>query len=324
VYAVSTYLTVLPQVGPGQWRPLIAIKIFRTALGFGTSLLLIRVYRRLPGRSIRRHTSVALLASTALGIAWCVTFLVVMALARGRTVPWDSIPRESIDYAFVLLAWSGGFLALRFWRAAARASAKVTALELEALRYQLNPHVLFNALNSIRASVPADASTARAMIGELSRFLRHVLESAPTALTSLGREMAAVDSYLAIERQRFEGRLAIDVHVDPAAEGLMVPSLMLHPLVENAIKHGLPAYAEATEPMVLRVVAVEEANAIAIEVANTGVLTPTGLATTQGLGIGLRNVRERLDRVFPDRASLDLRQDGSWVRARIEIKGARV
>jgi hypothetical protein len=322
-YGVSTYLSVLPALGAGQWLPLIWIKVLRTCLGFGASLVLIRLYRRIAGRSLGVHTVVVIVASSVLGAVWVVTFLLAVALIRGKslsTVPWPTLPRESIDYTFVLLAWSGAYLALRLWRAASRAANRVTELELEALRYQLNPHFLVNALISIRASIPADALPARAMISELSRFLRHALESSPTALTPLGQEIAALDSYLAIERRRFQGQLDIDVRVDPSAEQLMVPGLLLHPLVENAIKHGLPG-RRTDQPMALRVVAAEEAGAIAIEVANTGVLGPR-VSAVVGLGIGLRNVRERLERVFPDRASLDLRQDGAWVRVRIEIRRA--
>ena len=321
VYGVGTYLSVLTAVGAGQWLPLIWIKVLRTSLGFGASLVLIRLYRRVVGRSLGVHAVVILVASTALGALWVVTFLVALALIRGKplsTVPWPRLARESIDYTFVLFAWSGAYLTLQLWRAASRAANRVTELELETLRYQLNPHFLFNALNSIRASIPADAFAARTMIGEMSRFLRHALESSPTALMPLRQEIAAIDSYLAIERRRFQGRLDVDIHVDPAAEHVMVPGFLLHPLVENAIKHGLPGRG-ADQPMALRVVAVEEAGAIAIEVTNTGVLGSRAPAAV-GLGIGLRNVRERLERVFPDRASLELRQDGAWVKARIEIR----
>jgi two-component system LytT family sensor kinase len=321
VYGVGTYLSVLPQVGAGQWLPLIGIKVVRTGLGFSASLLLVRIYRHDRGRSIGAHAFVVLLSSYFLGTVWLVVFESAMALARGQSPAWVTMPRDSIDYALVLVAWSWGYLALRFWRIATEANGRVAMLELEALRYQLNPHFLFNALNSIRSSVPINGHVARAMIGELSRFLRHALESAPTALTPLREEIAAIRNYLAIEQRRFEDRLHVHVDVHPATETLLVPGLLLHPLVENAIKHGLPTQPIDGVPMALRIVTSQEPGAIAIEVANTGVLAP-GTRVTPGLGIGLRNVRERLERFFADRASLDVRQDGHWVRARIVIRRA--
>jgi hypothetical protein len=328
VYGLSVYLAMLPALRPGQWIPMLGVKVLRTALGLGSSVVLMRVYRMVAGRSLATHVATTLAASLILGAAWLVSFEVALATATGKglvSVDWSAVPREVIDYAFVLLAWSGAYFGIQFWRSAenerrraASARARVTEVELQSLRYQLNPHFLFNALNSIRASVPTDAPVARQLISDFSRFLRHTLQSSGFATVPLSDECASIASYLAIERRRFEDRLCVDVTVDPAVGDTPVPCFLLHPLVENAIKHGLPG---RTAPMELHVSAVAVDGGVLVEVANIGQLSRDGTSLSQpeGMGIGLRNVRARLERAYRGHASIALVQDGPWVRARIAI-----
>lgn len=150
-------------------------------------------------------------------------------------------PNDAIAYAVVLVA-----LALGEARRAVRERARQTAelerslaqAELQNLRLRLQPHFLFNALNTIAARMYDDPAAADAMIGHLADLLRHSLRSAQRQEVPLTDELALLDGYLAITRERFGDRLAVAVHAEPDTLGASVPSLVLQPLVENAVRHG--------------------------------------------------------------------------------------
>jgi len=320
-YGVSVYLSMLPALRPGAWLPMLGVKVLRTGLGLSASLVLWRLYGHLRGRRLAVLAPTAVAASTFLGGLWLVVFEVSVTLAQGaslHSLDWQAMPRELIDYAFVLLAWSGAYLGIGLWQEAAAARGRVTALELESLRYQLNPHFLFNALNSIRSSVPIEATAAREMINDLSRFLRHILTAPYPMLVPLSQECAAVTSYLAIEQRRFTHRLRVAVNVEPAVAEAHVPPFLLHTLAENAITHGLPG---RSDPMDLHVSATAIPGGVSLEIANTGALHARGTHQHDGngMGIGLDNVRGRLERLYRGHATLALVQDGPWVRARVEL-----
>src|SRR5206468_3138547 len=129
------------------------------------------------------------------------------------------------------------------------------------------PHFLFNALNSLRALIGEDSCKAREMVTELSGFLRYSLLPASVADVALGEELASLRQYLAIEQIRFERALDVTFSVEPAAERYRVPSFLLHPLAENAIKFGVRT---SPMPLRLRVSARVAGNGLLIEMANTG------------------------------------------------------
>lgn len=189
--------------------------------------------------------------------------------------------------------------------------------QLEVLRYQLNPHFLFNALNSIRASVDEDAARAKQMITQLSEFLRHSLLSVEKKEIPLQEEIEAVQNYLAIEKIRFEEKLEVEYAIEERAKDFKVPCFLLNPLVENAIKHGLKTSAK---PLQIKISAEVADARLVIEVMNSGQLQND--FERNGTKIGLRNVRERLAKLFGQNAKFELKQDGDFVRARIEISQA--
>jgi LytS/YehU family sensor histidine kinase len=200
------------------------------------------------------------------------------------------------------------------------------------LAYQLNPHFLFNALTSIRAMIDEDRGRARQMVTELAAFLRHALVERALHTTTLAAELEALRGYLAIEQIRFEERLAIETRVDRAAESCAIPAFLIHPLLENAIKHGARDRGEG--PLRVRLAATVMGDTLRVEVWNTGSLAPDtapngrrpelGFADpapngSAGTGIGVRNVRERLARLFPGRHRFELTDERGWVRALVEM-----
>ncbi len=172
--------------------------------------------------------------------------------------------------------------------------------ELRALRAQLNPHFLFNSLNSISALAGSDAEAARTMCGLLGDFLRTSLALGGRERVAFEEELALAGRYLAVEQVRFGGRLAVERDVEPAALRCLVPPLLIQPLVENAVKHGV---ADRVEGGTVRIEARRRGDALEIAVENPR--DPEAPAR-RGTGLGLENVRQRLSALDPRRAHLDV------------------
>ncbi len=177
--------------------------------------------------------------------------------------------------------------------------------ELKALRAQLNPHFLFNSLNSLSALTAVDPARAREMCVLLSDFLRRSLGLGERRLVALREELDLARAYLAIEQIRFGARLRLEWRIDPATEPALLPTLLLQPLVENAIKHGIAALPEGGT---LALDAELADGHVIFRVTNP---MDADVPTPQGLGLGLRQVRQRLLGRFGNRARFEaLVQDG--------------
>ena len=177
-------------------------------------------------------------------------------------------------------------------------SAKET--EAKVLRAQLNPHFMFNALNSIRALILEDPDRAQKGITQLSNILRSSLLADRRRTVSLGEEMRTVDDYLALEKIRYEDRLEIRKNIYPDALGVQVPPMMLQTLVENAIKHGV---SKPVKGGFVSIDAHVRNRALHLCISNTGVLE-----TTESGGFGLENTAHRLELLFGPEASFRIYQ----------------
>ncbi len=190
-------------------------------------------------------------------------------------------------------------------------------MELAVLKAQLNPHFLFNTLNSINALVGSDPEAARRVLAQLAEVLRYSLESDRQPLVPLSEELRFVETYLAIEKARFGRRLQIQMEIDESARPLLVPPMILQPLAENAVKHGIAPKEEGGE-LTLRVQRQE--NHLAIEVADNGV----GAATTHSdnllnNGRGLHNTDLRLRKMFGDEAGLQVGNGKEGFQVKFQI-----
>jgi hypothetical protein len=203
---------------------------------------------------------------------------------------------------------------------ALRALLLATEARWQMLRYQVNPHFLFNALNSSRALVDEEPGRARQMITELADFFRYSLLETQARDVPLGDELRAIRSYLEIQRIRFEERLCVSFDVEPRAEEVRLPGFLIHPLVENAVKHGLDTQKGRVE---LRIRAALVGDRLEVEVANTGRWLAAREPGVAGTGTGLANVRERLAHAFPGRHRFELREDAGWVRASLSVEPGR-
>ena len=195
----------------------------------------------------------------------------------------------------------------------ARAAAQQA--QLTALRYQLNPHFLFNSLNSISALIVTRRNEdAERMTEKLSTFLRNSLSADPARLVPLEDELSLIEEYLDIEGVRFGERLDVEFECEPEAGSALVPSFIVQPLVENAIKHGV---APSREPVRIRIAATTEGNDLCIEVENG--TSPVLDEPSFGAGVGLKNIRRRLEAVYGRRASLETEELPDRLVARICI-----
>jgi two-component system LytT family sensor kinase len=326
VYFIVIYITFLTIAQPENYYNLFLLKGFRALTGFFLTFVFLRpIYRRFGNRlSIGGLIALVLSCTVIFGTAWTAIeagYVYSTNAAFNTTNYLMRSPRIALDYAMTLAAWSAFYLVVKNWwlwqkerETALAAAALANQAQLEMLRYQLNPHFLFNALNSIRASVDEDAARAKQMITQLSEFLRYSLLNESTKKIPLGEELEAVKNYLAIEKIRFEDKLEINFDIEQRAENFKVPSFLLNPLVENAVKHGMSSSAK---PLKIDISAKVAGDGLLLEVSNSGSLN--GASNGNGTKIGLKNVRERLEKLVGARGRIELCQDGDFVKARVAI-----
>lgn len=345
-YAMVHYLSYVPALAPGEYLEylgyggLLVTELLYIPPGIAASSALGVVYGRLLARRTR-WSVVALVATcgcVALGILF---FLVYRVLLQGlgllapdeALLAWPAAARSVLGFTFALVAWSGVWFGVVFWQASQASQLLTREARLRMLAYQLNPHFLFNALNSLRALIDEDRVRSRRMVTELAEFLRYALLHRPLERTTLAEELAAIESYVAIEKIRFEERLTVAFEIDGGVSTAEVPPFLLHPLVENALRYGDGRSPE--HPLHVRLSARTEADRLVLEVWNSGTLTsvtedghgyghaPSADDQVAGTGIGLANVRARMDALFSGQHQFTLSEASGGVLARIEMPLAR-
>jgi len=239
-----------------------------------------------------------------------------------RWTPWDRWLLLAASMWFVYLAWTLGY----FWvRAeiqahetrlqAAEARAEAQRMELQLLRFQLDPHFLFNSLNGVLSEIPQHPAAAMEMLSEVSSYLRYSLDHRHELLSRLSVEMDATSAYLKIQKARFGDNLRTQTDAPAAARAMTVPSFILQPLVENAFKHGFPS---VQPPWELFLSASLEDDSLVIRVRNSGRLAPA----TPESGLGLDTIRRRLQIHYPGRHRFDIAVNEDIVTATLELHGA--
>lgn len=224
-------------------------------------------------------------------------------------------------YAFVyLFMWNSIYLIYHYIVASRRAKMDTLKLEslvkeqeLKTIKSHINPHFIFNALNSIRALIDENPARARDAITELSNILRSSMQSENLETVPLERELNIVRDYLALEHMRFEDRLQVEYDIDEETLDQPVPPMMLQTLVENAIKHGISRYEHGG---VVKIISDFRENSHELIVRNTGKLNG---GKKEG-GFGLSSTANRLDLLFGKKASFEIRETGNdMVEARVRI-----
>jgi signal transduction histidine kinase len=311
---MSTQLGVVVLVSSNvAWAAL--VNVLNVAAGIGLThgyrgFVQWRNWPRLPPTRLAPRVAAATLVLSAGYVASSS----LIALALSPVSPFG--PVRLSTYAFVnttvqtapvLLLWSVIYFGIHyFWRLRSAAADRLQLAvqtrdaKLEALRLQLNPHFLFNSLNSVRSLVSEAPSEARTMITRIARLLRSTLETSDSLTVSLRDDLDLARTYLQVEAVRLEDRLAYTIEADDGVRSHPVPPMLVQTLVENAIKHGVSQQIDGGR---VDVAAQEVNGALRVRVTNTGELNAAGGST----GTGLRNLRERLHILFGDDASLTLR-----------------
>jgi len=308
----------------------LVLTLIATVTGFSISLILSVVYGKLINRRPLFTWSV-----TALALAVAV---IVSATINGWTLSLSQSGGET-SFAYTVLsviyldmpllgAWSALYYAINYYLQVEeqadrleRLEAQATSAQLAMLRYQLNPHFLFNTLNSISTLVLLkQTEPANAMLTRLSGFLRHTLVSQPGGKVSVAQEVETLKLYLDIERMRFEERLRTVFKIEPAAAEASIPSLLLQPLVENAIKYAVSPQEEGAR---ISLTAQVIGNRMRVTVADTGPGLQAQAAgrITDGIpvsrtstGLGLANIRDRLAQAYGEdhRFEIDTPPEGGF------------
>ena len=302
--------------------------LIETVVGYCITLLLSTLYgyyRRLPRVSGILLSLVTLAGATLIyAVIDAFNFSFIRNAEPGITL---ALVLGTIFLNFVVLAgWSALYFGINFYLIVEEQADQMQHLESQAssaqlamLRYQLNPHFLFNTLNSISTLVLLkQTERANAMLSRLSAFLRYTLANEPTAHVTVAQEVETLKLYLEIEKMRFESRLRPEFHIDPRVEKARLPSLLLQPLVENAIKYAVTPQEEGAEIAIDARLAGER---VQITVSDTG----PGLIGKAGrpslsTGVGLTNIKERLAQSFGSDHRFEARSaPGGGFRVSIEI-----
>lgn len=269
---------------------------------------------------------VAALIGASLAVSLWVGLFMLWPLQLMKAAQWDwrAYFFGAVAYLVPLSLWQAALLGIDYfdrWKQGEldRVRLEMTAkdAQLRALAAQLNPHFLFNSLNSLRALISEDPARAQVMVTELASILRYSLQAGRTDKVTLAEELEAVTNYLRLESIRLEERLRVKIDVPRSLYDAILPPMVLQTLVENGVKHGVSPRPGGGD---LVVEARREGEALRVEVRNSGQLA----AATAGTRIGLENARSRLRMLCGPDSNLDLRNSGhDSVVAELRIPYAR-
>ncbi|MEH6592436.1 MAG: histidine kinase [Halioglobus sp.] len=341
-YALATFLSITLIDGNISW-PHVGHISLSAALGILTTWPMRTLYHATFDFSVVRRLLVATAALVILSGVWTVLRIQAFAWIANVEAVWNEVHYWYFGSLFVFLSWTVLYYGIKYYELLTlehqklleesalkkeeqlrrlQAESSVRDAQLQMLRYQLNPHFLFNTLNSVNALIKLkENNKAQEMLQLLSEFLRHSLEHDGIENVSLEDELASLMLYLNIEKTRFEDRLNLEFEIAPLARQALVPTLILQPIVENSMKYAIePSENGGT----VRVEASVLRNELQLDISDTG----PGMNTTksgQGRGIGLRNTLDRLETLYQGQYSFETTDNipsGLLVKIRIPFQAA--
>lgn len=226
-------------------------------------------------------------------------------------------------YVFLLFLWSLFYFTYHYierYNKSLKYEASMIEIELNNLKNQLNPHFIFNALNSIRALVDENPIKSKQAINQLSNILRNSLMFEKKGLTKFDDEMKIVRDYLGLESIRFEERLKIEIDVHPDSNSFLVPPFMIQTIVENGIKHGI---SKLTQGGIIQLKTLADKNRLKIQIRNSGHMI-NGTKRTKAGGTGIANTKHRLKLLYGEDASFRIvNENNNFVLTEIIIPRAK-
>ncbi len=311
-YVLAAYLGALAHEKPDAY---IDVIVAMAVAGFLLTIPMRYLYRRLWGKSPVAIAMGVIVTSYVLAFGWrWFANSIYFAWVKHGWKPdhWTDYIGGVMGSFYILLCWSGLYFGIKYYQQlqdqterTLQATAAAHQAQLKMLRYQLNPHFLFNTLNAISTLILDDAKeSANLAISRLSDFLRYTLDNDPMKRVTLGSELRALDLYLEIEKVRFGERLIIRKEAESRARDALVPSLILQPLIENAIKY---AVTPSEEGGTLTISAKVHNQMLILQLSDNGPGLNNGQKSKNGSGgVGLKNTRERLQQFYGDRQAFTL------------------
>ncbi len=243
-------------------------------------------------------------------------------------VHWHEYFSGALSSTYLIMCWVGLYFGVKYYEslqsqriATLQAASLAQEAQLKMLRYQLNPHFLFNTLNAISTLILDNRnSTANNAVTGLSEFLRYTLDQDPMKKVTVAQEIDALNLYLNIETMRFGSRLRLNYAIEDAASTMLVPSLLLQPLIENAIKYAVSPREQGGQ---IRIGAHVTGGMLQLEVADDGpgMIDATRLAN--GRGVGIRNTRERLQVLYGERGTVAVTNTDPGLRVSLTFPAER-
>jgi two-component system LytT family sensor kinase len=296
--------------------------------GFLLSLPLRWLYRWLWRKPPWVMVAGALTASYAIALLWRMvvdaSYARFMPMVKEDHSPFAIFYTAAANSLFILLTWTGLYFGMKYYTTlreererTLRASTLAQEAQVKMLRYQLNPHFLFNTLNAISTLILDDRNQlANQAVTRLSEFLRYTLDQDPMKKVTLRQEIAALNLYLKTESLRFGDRLKLDFAVEVGALDALLPSLLLQPLIENAVKYAVaPREAGGT----IRIEGKERDGMLELAVTDDGPGLPQGVVAAGGRGVGIRNTRERLAVMYGDNHRFEILDAHPGVRVEMSL-----
>ena len=307
--------------GTGSWNAALRMSLVSTWLWIPLTMLAFVAADRFPlGRGrvllpLGAHVAGALLVSA------------IRAAAVVLLNPWigwyETVP--PLPHLFLISVQNNIFMywllvgighAILYARTSRIRGEQLARVQLQSLKAQLQPHFLFNALNTISSFVRERPEMAERMIDRLARLLRQSLDSGVTDEVALERELATLQPYLDIELARFEDRLRFDIDVAPDALGARVPHLLLQPIVENSVRHGL---ARMAAPGVVTIRSRRDGSMLEVEVIDNGVGLPSSFTVEHAHGVGLSNTVRRLHSLYGNDHTFEIGRADPGTRVRVRL-----
>jgi len=324
-YTLAAWMGALAHEKPESYFAVISAV---AVAGLIISIVLRLIYRQLWGRSPLTLAIGMLVACYVFSFGWQWLHNILY---------WDWVknawrPEHLMDFVsgilgsfYILMCWSGLYFGIKYYlqlqeqtEQTLKATSAAHQAQLKMLRYQLNPHFLFNTLNAISTLILDGANeTANKAVSRLSDFLRYTLDNDPMSRVTLGSELSAIDLYLEIEKVRFGDRLVIEKAIEAKAQDALVPSLILQPLIENAIKYAI---TPSEEGGTLRISARVQHRTLVLQISDSGPGLGNGNNGQKSSGVGLKNTRERLQQLYGDSQAFTLApNEPSGLRITINI-----